>query len=59
MPRNAPVRAIWWISVVARRAPLQEGERKNAEGGNPEELSEAGIVILLVRPDPEPDDQVA
>src|SRR5262249_7769114 len=23
MPREAPVRAIWWISVVARRAPLQ------------------------------------
>jgi hypothetical protein len=23
MPRDAPVRAIWWISVVAKRAPLQ------------------------------------
>ncbi len=23
IPREAPVRAIWWISVVARRAPLQ------------------------------------
>jgi hypothetical protein len=23
MPREAPVRAIWWISVEARRAPLR------------------------------------
>ena len=30
IPRAAPVRAIWWISVVASRAPLQpRGTNRN------------------------------
>ncbi len=58
MPREAPVRAIWWISVVARRAPARRRKEECRRRKSGRALR-TEIVVLLVRSDPEPGNHIA